>query len=350
MAEFYWILTAVGLAKRAAAEAGGALVAPAEFAVGDGGGEYHDPEELVGGLINETWRGAINRIHISPTDATLVVIEAVIPADVGGWDIREAAVYDSEGDLILVGKYPLIVKPLPDSGAAVAVKVRGGLRVSNGSNIVITINSDLVMATQEYVDEHAALTDPHGSTSAATPSRLILRDANGRAKVAAPAAADDIAQKNTVDVHATRVDNPHGVTVAQVGAAPAVHTHAAYMETAGFVVADDELAMWGVDVFPLVWTTLDLSGFIPAGYRYGVFCIEMILSGPDNNNPRLFSRPLGSNGPGQLAALVRSMDLAGAANQSILPVGAQRKIEYRFDFAPTGASAGVIIRLQGYIK
>lgn len=46
---------------------------------------------------------------------------------------------------------------------------------------------------------HAALTDPHGATSAATASRLMLRDANGRAQVAAPSAAADCARKQDVD-------------------------------------------------------------------------------------------------------------------------------------------------------
>lgn len=47
---------------------------------------------------------------------------------------------------------------------------------------------------------HADLTNPHSATAAATASRLVLRDASGRAKVAAPAAADDIARKAEVDL------------------------------------------------------------------------------------------------------------------------------------------------------
>ena len=53
---------------------------------------------------------------------------------------------------------------------------------------------------QVKVNTHAVLTAPHSATSAATPDRLMLRDANGRAQVVAPAAAADIARKDTVDV------------------------------------------------------------------------------------------------------------------------------------------------------
>ncbi|NPV30490.1 MAG: hypothetical protein HPY58_12750 [Firmicutes bacterium] len=55
---------------------------------------------------------------------------------------------------------------------------------------------------QAKVDAHAALTATHGATSAATANRIILRDASGRAKVAAPVASDDIATKGYVDVFA----------------------------------------------------------------------------------------------------------------------------------------------------
>lgn len=55
---------------------------------------------------------------------------------------------------------------------------------------------------QAKVDTHAALTSAHGATSAATANRIMMRDANGRAKVAVPAEADDIARKDTVDNHA----------------------------------------------------------------------------------------------------------------------------------------------------
>jgi phage-related tail fiber protein len=129
----------------------------------------------------------------------LVVCEALIPADVGGWDIREAGIFDANGVLLAVGKYPMITKPAPGSGAARAEYVRGGFRVSNGGNTVLTMDNSLVMATQAYVDAHAALTSPHSATSLGTANRLLVRDAQGRAQVAAPAAAADIATKAVVD-------------------------------------------------------------------------------------------------------------------------------------------------------
>ena len=54
-------------------------------------------------------------------------------------------------------------------------------------------------ATTTALDAHVAGTNVHGATSAATANRIIIRDAAGRAKVAAPSASDDIARKDTVD-------------------------------------------------------------------------------------------------------------------------------------------------------
>jgi hypothetical protein len=53
--------------------------------------------------------------------------------------------------------------------------------------------------THAQIDGHISATSAHSATSSATANRLILRDASGRAKVAAPSASDDIARKDTVD-------------------------------------------------------------------------------------------------------------------------------------------------------
>lgn len=48
------------------------------------------------------------------------------------------------------------------------------------------------------ITAHAAATNVHGATSAATASQLIIRDSAGRAKVATPSAADDIARLDSI--------------------------------------------------------------------------------------------------------------------------------------------------------
>ncbi|AYO30795.1 hypothetical protein D2962_09395 [Biomaibacter acetigenes] len=76
---------------------------------------------------------------------------------------------------------------------------------------------DLALASD--LAAHLAETAPHGATSAATASKIMMRDVNGRAKVAAPLASDDIARKDTVDAvqtnlntHAALTSTAHGAT------------------------------------------------------------------------------------------------------------------------------------------
>jgi len=58
------------------------------------------------------------------------------------------------------------------------------------------------------LDAHtAATTSVHGATSAAMANRLVIRDANGRAKFAAPSASDDAARKAEVDAVQSNLTN-----------------------------------------------------------------------------------------------------------------------------------------------
>jgi len=77
--------------------------------------------------------------------------------------------------------------------------------------------TETVKGNADNLSSHMSDTAPHSATSSATANRIMIRDAFGRAKVAAPSASDDIARKDTVDAHANRVDNPHAVTKSQVG-------------------------------------------------------------------------------------------------------------------------------------
>jgi len=62
------------------------------------------------------------------------------------------------------------------------------------------IGTNLLWLKEQHVD---LTTGIHGSTSAATVSTLMARDAAGRAKVVAPSAESDIALKSTVTTEAT---------------------------------------------------------------------------------------------------------------------------------------------------
>jgi RNase P/RNase MRP subunit p29 len=74
-----------------------------------------------------------------------------------------------------------------------------------------------ILGSQSKVDTHNSnTTTAHGAVSAATANKIIIRDSNGRAKVAAPSAEDDIARKAEVDLKVTKAgDTMTGALIAQ---------------------------------------------------------------------------------------------------------------------------------------
>lgn len=85
---------------------------------------------------------------------------------------------------------------------------------------------------------HESATSVHGATSAATANRIIMRDSQGRAKVAAPTASDDIARKAEVD--AVQADlNAHK------GSGGSAHALAT-TSSAGFMSAEDKAKLDGI--------------------------------------------------------------------------------------------------------
>lgn len=76
----------------------------------------------------------------------------------------------------------------------------------NGRAQVVDPSAAADIATKNYVDTqdtaHANLTTAHGAVSTATASKMMVRDAAGRASVADPSASTDIATKNYVDATA----------------------------------------------------------------------------------------------------------------------------------------------------
>lgn len=161
---FSVIMTNTGLAKQAAWEGGGAELLLTHIAVGDSSGAYYEPAATQTDLVNERWRGTVSRVFQHPTLANRVVIEIVIPAGVGGWDIREVGVFDSAGDLIIVGKYPLTNKPAPGSGAEKELTIQVVKQLANTALVTLTVDSaafstNAGLATA--ISDHEGKSDPH---------------------------------------------------------------------------------------------------------------------------------------------------------------------------------------------
>lgn len=149
--QFYTILTKLGKAKIANATALGTKVNLTKFQVGDGNGSYYNPTEDQIQLRNKVWESNISSITVDENNPNWIVLETIIPGDVGGFMIREAAALDDEGNIISIGKYPETYKPVIGDGSTKDLIIKMILEVSNTSSVTLKLDPTVILATQKDI-------------------------------------------------------------------------------------------------------------------------------------------------------------------------------------------------------
>ncbi|MFN3048780.1 phage tail protein [Pseudomonas alloputida] len=176
--QFYAILTNVGAAKQANADALGVPWKITQMGVGDANGAEPTPNATQTRLINEWRRAPLNQLKVDEKNNAIIVAEQVIPAEVGGKWIREIALYDADGDMVAVANCPPTYKPLLNQGSGRTQVVRMNLLVSSSSNVELKIDPAVVLATREYVDsritEEISKLDNKQSVRVATTGNIAL--------------------------------------------------------------------------------------------------------------------------------------------------------------------------------
>ncbi|HAG3670737.1 TPA: phage tail protein [Salmonella enterica] len=151
--KFKTIITDYGKQRLIAAMSpGGTKLTLTQMAVGDGGGNPTNPDTTSTALVNEVWRAAVNSVTVDKKHPNIIIVELLIPAEVGGFWVREAGIYDEFNKLVAICSLPASEKPLLEQGSGRAQTVRMTLIVSDTSIVNITIDSTTIMATNEYVD------------------------------------------------------------------------------------------------------------------------------------------------------------------------------------------------------
>jgi len=150
--QFFAILTAVGEAKQANANALGVPWTISAMGVGDANGTDPIPSRAQTQLINERRRASLNQLKVDPNNASVIIAEQVIPPDEGGWWIREIGLYDEAGNLVAVANCAPSFKPLLSQGTGKTQVVRLNIIVTSTANVQLKIDPAVVLATREYVD------------------------------------------------------------------------------------------------------------------------------------------------------------------------------------------------------
>lgn len=118
-----------------------------EFAVGDGSGGECAPSTEQTGLVNEVWRGAVNTCYISGESENLLIVESVIPSDIGGFTIREMGLFDEKGGLIAVCNTPDTQKVKVSDGVVHELDLSMELALANTDSVQLLIDPNVVVAT-----------------------------------------------------------------------------------------------------------------------------------------------------------------------------------------------------------
>ena len=149
---YYAILTDYGEAAFTKAVASGEPVNFAEMAVGDGAGIIPQPDKTRTGLVNEVYRGPLNRVVIADQSASVIRTEMIILPQTGGFWLREAALYDDAGECLAVASLPPVYKPLLAEGAGRLQAINLWIAVSKTAAVELKTDPTVIIASVEEVD------------------------------------------------------------------------------------------------------------------------------------------------------------------------------------------------------
>lgn len=217
--QFFAILTNVGMAKQANADALGIPWLITQMGVGDANptGLEIPPNPVPSAgqtkLINEWRRRPLNQLKIDPVNPAVIIAEQVIPADEGGKWIREIGLYDADGDLVAVANCAPSFKPLLSQGSGRTQIVRMNFIVTSTGNITLKIDPAIVLASRVYVDAAILEVLPKNKT----PGEYTRVKVNDRGIVVSGDNPDTLAKMGIKDSY-TKAETE--VMIAQASALP----------------------------------------------------------------------------------------------------------------------------------
>ncbi|WP_236942683.1 phage tail protein [Ewingella americana] len=258
MSKFKSVVTTLGQTRIAAAIESGKDINISHMAVGDGNGAPTEPSVEQTALVHETYRLLLNSIKVDNKNANWIIAEAIIPASVGGFWMREMGLFSDQGELIAVSNMADSYKPTLEEGSGRTQTLRMVITVTDTEAVSLTIDDTLIIATEEYVNnllaEHEAsrrhpdgtltdkgfvqlnsAVDSNSETLAATPKAVKAANdnANGRLPSGGTAvAANKLATARNIAGVAFDGTTDISLTAANVGALP----------TGGTAVAANKLA------------------------------------------------------------------------------------------------------------
>ncbi|WP_313073377.1 phage tail protein [Melaminivora sp.] len=167
---YYTILTHQGAAAIANAQATGATVPFTHIALGDGAGAPVAPAQGATALVRQVARVPVSSVTQHAENPSWIIVEAVVPATIGGWTVREIGLLGGVGPgsprLLAHGSFPETYKPvLETENASRDLNIRMVVEVSSAAAVTLTVDPSVAVATNQSIanalSAHRAQADPH---------------------------------------------------------------------------------------------------------------------------------------------------------------------------------------------
>lgn len=152
MSDYFNVTTNVGDAAIATAIANNSKLNITHIAFGDGNGSVPTPTKTRTSLVKEVHRQAVTKYTMHPTIANYIVIETIIPSNVGGFWIREMGII-ADNVLISHGSHAPFFK-VADSDGVSEYRLKFTQNVRDGNVVEISLDESLIYASQAWVNEN----------------------------------------------------------------------------------------------------------------------------------------------------------------------------------------------------
>ncbi len=167
------IVTPAGAAAIASSIAG-APVALSHVAWGDAAGLPYQPTGAETALVHEVVRVAVDSVIPDPAHADQVIVQATLGTGVGGFTVREVALYTAGGALAAIGAAN-ISKSWAADGVLTSLVLRARLKIAPGAQITVEVD-DSALVTREWVLQHRQFFAVRSATATAPPATPLAED------------------------------------------------------------------------------------------------------------------------------------------------------------------------------
>lgn len=152
MSDYFNVTTNVGDAAIATAIANNSKLNITHIAFGDGNGSVPTPTKTRTSLVREVHRQAVTKYAMHPTIANYIVIETIIPSNIGGFWIREMGII-ADNVLISHGSHAPFFKVADPDGVS-EYRLKFTQNVRDGNVVEISLDESLIYASQAWVNEN----------------------------------------------------------------------------------------------------------------------------------------------------------------------------------------------------